>query len=137
MFNALLSLDQQYTMLIVMGVLLVGMLAMSIIPQRKRQKETQKMMDSLHVGTKVKTIGGFIGEIVSMDMATNTMVIDISAKGDKSACVTIDRNAVYTTMSVNAAGQTVEPQKEQALDDVAPTSTVKDEPVIKSNEKLD
>lgn len=119
------AISSNVTMLIVLAVLMVVMLVMSIVPQRKRQKETQKMMESLKVGTKIKTIGGFIGEIVSMDSTTNTLVIDLSDKGDRSLCATIDRSAVYTVMSVNAQGQTVEPQKETALDDVKPAATEK------------
>ncbi len=119
------AISSNVTMLIVLAVLMVVMLVMSIVPQRKRQKETQKMMESLKVGTKIKTIGGFIGEIVAMDSTTNTLVIDLSGKGDKSLCATIDRSAVYTVMSVNAQGQTVEPQKETALDDVKPAATEK------------
>ena len=52
-----------WIMLVVLGVLFVLMIVMSIVPQKKRQKETQKMMESLKPGTKIKTIGGFIGEI--------------------------------------------------------------------------
>ena len=124
-------------MLAVLGVLMVLMLVMSIVPQRKRQKEAQKMMDSLSAGTKVKTIGGFIGEIKSID--GNTIVIDLSPKNDGSNLCVLDKSAIYTVMQVGANGQVEEVKQEapKALDDVAEVkaedekkSEVKDEKII-------
>lgn len=112
--------NSQYTMFIVLGVLMVLMFVMSIVPQKKRQKEAQKMMDSLKVGTKIKTIGGFVGDIVSMDNTTGLIVIDLSPNGDKSACCTIDRSAIYTVMKAAEDGSIVAAKEEtpKALDDV-------------------
>ncbi len=105
-------------MIVVLGVLMVLMLVMSIVPQRKRQKEAQKMMDSLTAGTKVKTIGGFIGEIKSIDGAT--IVLDCSPNLDGSHLCVIDKSAIYTVMQVGQNGQVEEVKKEapKALDDV-------------------
>jgi len=119
-FLYILGLDSQNViMLAVLGVLMVLMLVMSIVPQRKRQKEAQKMMDSLSAGTKVKTIGGFIGEIKSID--GNTIVIDLSPKNDGSNLCVLDKSAIYTVMQVGANGQVEEVKQEapKALDDVA------------------
>ncbi|MCR4874827.1 MAG: preprotein translocase subunit YajC [Clostridia bacterium] len=127
--------SQNIIMLAVLGVLMVLMLVMSIVPQRKRQKEAQKMMDSLSAGTKVKTIGGFIGEIKSID--GNTIVIDLSPKNDGSNLCVLDKSAIYTVMQVGANGQVEEAKQEapKALDDVeAPKAEeVKDE--AKAEEK--
>jgi len=112
--------SQSIIMIAVLGVLIVLMLVMSIVPQRKRQKEAQKMMDSLTAGTKVKTIGGFIGEIKSID--GGTIVIDLSPKCDGSNLCVLDKSAIYTIMQVGANGQVEEVKQEapKALDDVAP-----------------
>ena len=112
--------SQSIIMIAVLGVLMVLMLVMSIVPQRKRQKEAQKMMDSLTAGTKVKTIGGFIGEIKSID--GGTIVIDLSPKCDGSNLCVLDKSAIYTIMQVGANGQVEEVKQEapKALDDVAP-----------------
>ena len=111
--------SQNIIMLAVLGGLMILMLVMSIVPQRKRQKEAQKMMDSLTAGTKVKTIGGFIGEIKSIDGAT--LVIDLSPNTDGSNLCVIDRSAIYTIMQVGQSGQIEEVKQEpaKALDDVA------------------
>ena len=126
-FLYILGLDSQNViMLAVLCVLMVLMLVMSIVPQRKRQKEAQKMMDSLSAGTKVKTIGGFIGEIKSID--GNTIVIDLSPKNDGSNLCVLDKSAIYTVMQVGANGQVEEVKQEapKALDDVADANKAED-----------
>ena len=126
-FLYILGLDSHNViMLAVLGVLMVLMLVMSIVPQRKRQKEAQKMMDSLSAGTKVKTIGGFIGEIKSID--GNTIVIDLSPKNDGSNLCVLDKSAIYTVMQVGANGQVEEVKQEapKALDDVADANKAED-----------
>ena len=103
-----------WVMLGVLGVLLVLMFVMSIVPQRKRQKKAQEMMNSIRVGTKVKTIGGFVGEVKAIDSDKNEFVLDLSASGDGSI-LTIDKSAVYTVLNpVAAPAETV-----SAADDVA------------------
>ena len=103
--NYLLALGGQeggsssWVMFVVLGVLLVLMLVMSIVPQRKRQKKAQEMMNSIRVGTKVKTIGGFVGEIKAIDSEKNEFVLDLSANGDGSMLVCIDKSAVYTVLN--------------------------------------
>ncbi len=132
----ILGMDtQSIIMLAVLGVLMVLMLVMSIVPQRKRQKEAQKMMNSLTAGTKVKTIGGFIGEIKSID--GQNIVIDLSPKCDGSNLCVLDKSAIYTVMQVGANGQVEEVKQEapKALDDVAPEKV--DTEAKKEEEKKD
>lgn len=85
-------------MIVVLLVLMVAMFAMSIIPQKKRQKKAQEMVDSIKAGSKVKTIGGFVGEVTKVDNANNVFVLDISANRDGSVMVTIDRSAIYMVL---------------------------------------
>lgn len=86
-------------LIVIMVVMIVGMMLLTIIPQKKRQKKAQEMMNSIRVGTKVKTIGGFIGTVKAIDNANNAFVLDISANEDGSTMVTLDRSAIYTVMS--------------------------------------
>ena len=118
-----------WIMLVVLGVLFVLMIVMSIVPQKKRQKETQKMMESLKPGTKIKTIGGFIGEIKTIDAQAGVITLDLSAKLDGSQIVAIDRSAVYTVMQPAADGtlEEVKNEPELAKDDVAPVVEEKEE----------
>jgi preprotein translocase subunit YajC len=39
-------------------------------PQKKQEKETQNMRDSLKVGDEITTIGGIIGKIISVKEET-------------------------------------------------------------------
>ncbi len=90
--------NKQIIMFALLGVMIVAMIFMSIIPQRKRKKQQQEMMASLKSGTKIKTIGGFIGEIVAFDEAAGTIVLNIG-RNDQEVLVTIDRSAIYQVLS--------------------------------------
>ena len=59
----------------------VVMYFLMIRPQKKQEKEAQEMRDSLAVGDEVTTIGGIIGEIVSIK--DETVVIETTKAGTK------------------------------------------------------
>ncbi|MEG1645835.1 MAG: preprotein translocase subunit YajC [Clostridia bacterium] len=92
------SFFSKYGIIILMVVMMVVMLVMSIIPQKKKQKKAQEMMQQIKVGTKIKTIGGFVGEIKAIDDATNTFIINIGVNGSE-LFTTIDKSAVYTVIN--------------------------------------
>lgn len=72
--------NSSWIMIVVLLVLFVGMMAISIIPQRKKQKEYQQMQSAIKVGTRVMTIGRLIGTVVAIN-TDGTLEIDIGAKG--------------------------------------------------------
>lgn len=53
--------------IVVFGVLIVGMVLMMIIPQRKQKKAQEEMMSKLAIGSIVTSIGGIVGKVVKMD----------------------------------------------------------------------
>jgi preprotein translocase subunit YajC len=55
-----------WTMLIMLGVMFVFLYFFMIRPQKKQEKEKQDMQNGLAVGDEVTTIGGIIGQIVSI-----------------------------------------------------------------------
>jgi preprotein translocase subunit YajC len=64
-----------------LAFLMVAMYFFMIAPQRKKQKELQKMIDGLETGDEVLTAGGIIGEVtnrkgdrVVLRIADNTKV---------------------------------------------------------------
>ncbi|MDE6614086.1 MAG: preprotein translocase subunit YajC [Clostridia bacterium] len=126
-------------MIVVLVVLMIGMFAMSIIPQRKRQKKAQEMMNSITVGTKIKTIGGFVGEVKKIDNANNLFTLDISANNDGSTMVVIDRSAVYTVLEAvkTSEGEVKIQEKPQvaAMDDMEADSASKEKKAKKSESK--
>ena len=128
-------------MIVVLIVLMVVMFAASIIPQKKRQKKAQEMMNGITVGTKVKTIGGFVGEVKKVNNADGTFTLDISASGDGSMMVVIDKSAIYTVLQAVTAptGETTleEKKKEEvvAMDDVEADAELAKKKAEKKNKK--
>ncbi len=55
--------DSPYIMIVVLVLMMVFFYFMIIRPQKKQQKEAQDRINSLKVGDKVVTIGGFYGTI--------------------------------------------------------------------------
>jgi len=49
-----------------MIVLFVAMYFILILPQKRREKKTREMLDSLKVGDKIVTIGGIDGKIINI-----------------------------------------------------------------------
>ena len=59
-----------WTMWIIIGVMVIAFIAMSFFNNKKRKEqaaEEAKKKDALCAGTKIITIGGIIGEVVSSD----------------------------------------------------------------------
>ncbi|MGC9362065.1 MAG: preprotein translocase subunit YajC [Candidatus Syntrophosphaera sp.] len=63
-----------------------------ILPQQKKQKEHQKMLDSLQVNDKVVTNSGIYGRIVSFKPDKNTIMLEIDE--NNKVRVEIQRGAV-------------------------------------------
>jgi preprotein translocase subunit YajC len=55
-----------YSSLIMILAVFALMYFMVLRPQQKKEKETQKMRDSLRVGDEIVTIGGFYGKILKV-----------------------------------------------------------------------
>ncbi len=53
--------------ILMLGGMLVILYFFLIRPQKKRQKQVDKMLSELSVGNKVVTIGGFVGKIKKLD----------------------------------------------------------------------
>ncbi|MEG1663535.1 MAG: preprotein translocase subunit YajC, partial [Clostridia bacterium] len=79
---------------------------MTIIPQKKRQKQQQQMMNSLNVGTKIMTIGRMVGKITQVN-ADNTLIINVGTESSPTLIV-IDRAAVGLVLE-NIAAPVVAP----------------------------
>ena len=126
MTNVLLALDGgTIGMVVVLVVMMVAMFALSIIPQKKRQKKAQEMMNSISVGTKVKTIGGFVGEVKKIDNMSNTFTLDIQA--------------IYTVMEMtkNAEGEATLQEKPEvtAMDDIEADKVAEEKKAAKKSKK--
>jgi len=97
MFNNLVGAFQDYIMFIVLGAFFVLMIVMTIIPQRKQKKKMQEMMNSIQVGDKIMTIGGFVGVIVEYDAATDGYLVNIGTD-EAPVHVNLIKNAIRSKM---------------------------------------
>ena len=70
-----------WTMIIMLGGLLLVMYFVMIRPQKKQEKEQNDMRNNLTVGDEITTIGGIIGKIVSIK--EETCVIETSHERTK------------------------------------------------------
>lgn len=70
-----------------------------IRPQQKKQKELQKMRDSLTEGNQVVTAGGIQGVIRKIKEKEGIFSIEI----DKNVVIDVDKNSVYPASEKPAA----------------------------------
>ena len=93
MISNLCAMDgSSIVMIVVLLVLFVGMMAISIIPQKKKQKEYAAMQEAIKVGTRIMTIGRLVGTVVAIN-TDNTIEVDIGAKGSPVVIV-INREGI-------------------------------------------
>lgn len=78
-------------MLIMMVAIFAIMWLFMIRPQQKKQKEIRKFQNSLQEGTKVVTGGGMYGTVKRIDLAANTVDVEVA----RGVVVTIDKNYVF------------------------------------------
>lgn len=99
MLNNILAVDlsSNWVMLVILGGFFVLMMVMTILPQKKRQKQMQEMMAGLVVGTKVMTIGRMIGKIVSIDTSTNQIILNVGTE-ENPTLITIDKAGIGYVM---------------------------------------
>jgi preprotein translocase subunit YajC len=76
--------------------ILLLMYFMLIRPQRKREKEQQKMRNNLQIGDEVTTSGGIIGRVVSL--REDTVVIETGSDRSK---IRIKRWAIQSTSTLH------------------------------------
>ena len=121
--SALAALENPSTiMYIVIGVVLVLMIALSIIPQRKRKKQQEQMMNSLAVGTKIMTIGRMVGKIAQVN-ADNTLVVNVGTD-DNPTLIVIDRQAVGLVLEAVAAPAPAAPEAPAVEETTETTETI-------------
>ena len=122
--TGILGLATQYWMYIAIGAVLVVMIVLTIIPQRKRQKEQKAMMDSITVGTKIMTIGRMVGKITQVN-ADNTLIVNVGTENSPTYIV-IDRQAVGLVLEAVPVAAPAPVAEEPAAE--APVEEVAEEP---------
>ena len=108
---------------VIFAVMIVVMILLTAIPNKKRQKEYNQMINSLHVGTKIMTIGRMIGTITKL-YDDGTLELDVGTPGNP-VIITISRDAISTNLTAQAEA------KAQAE---AAKNGAKKEPEVKAEE---
>ena len=67
-------------MLIMMGLIFVVMYFFIIRPQRKKEKELQKLREELKKNDDIVTAGGIHGKVMDVDVDTVVIAIESAAK---------------------------------------------------------
>ena len=98
--------------------------------QKKRQEETQNMLDSIQPGNKVKTIGGICGVVVEVCPEDNTFVLETGTEASGKSYIKFDKQAVYQTDAV--AKKEEAPVEEQVE---APAETTEEAPFEEATEE--
>ena len=109
-----------WIMIVVLLVLFVGMMAISIIPQKKKQKEYQEMQNAIKVGTRIMTIGRLVGTVVAIN-TDNTIEVDIGAKGTP-VIIVINREGIGLNLDAPQTGSNQVEKKAEGDVDAEPAS---------------
>ena len=99
MFNLLAEGSKwpTYVLLGVFVLLIVGMMVLNRRTQKKRQTETENMLNAIKPGNKVKTIGGICGIVVEVCPEDNTFVLETGTEASGKSYLKFDKQAVYQT----------------------------------------
>lgn len=113
---------QKYGLYIILAVFIVIMFLTTLIPNRKQKKERENLMANIKPGAKIKTYGGLLGTIVSMNDVKNEVVLNVGTDGNQTL-ITIVKEAIYTVIpdgtTVATSSQSIEEQAKK--DNVALT----------------
>jgi preprotein translocase subunit YajC len=64
-----------YSLFIMLGILIVGMYFLMIRPQQRRRREMQEMQSTIGPGDQVLTIGGLYGTVTAIDDESVTLEV--------------------------------------------------------------
>lgn len=67
---------------------------MMIRPQKKQQKEMQKMLDSLEVGDKIVTIGGICGKVIKLKDDKVWISTGKVSEDSQKSTITFEKSAI-------------------------------------------
>ena len=122
---------------VILIVLVVAMLVLPTITNRRRMKEYNTMLDQLRVGDEIRTIGGVVGRVTKINTKgeIKTFVLETGAKGSKTT-MEFDMAAVGTVLkSTYVAPVEKEEKKEENAEKVENTENVEEKPEEQKQEE--
>lgn len=90
-----------YGSLIWIVLLFVLMYFMMIRPQKKQQKEMQKMLAALEVGDKVVTIGGICGKVTKLKDDVVYIETGFMANPNERTTLKMERSSIKTVQTIH------------------------------------
>lgn len=91
----------QWGFLIMMVVMFAILWLFMIRPQQKKQKEIRNFQNSLQEGARVVTGGGIYGTVKHINMADNTIELEIA----RGVVITVDKGYVFANTASSAQSQ--------------------------------
>lgn len=122
--------------MIAVVVLVIGaMYFLSNRSQKKRQEETEALLNAIKPGNKVKTIGGICGVVVEICEDDGTFVLETGTEASGKSFIKFDKQAVYKTDAVvEKPVEAPAPAEEVKAEEPAPVEEVKAEEPAASEE---
>lgn len=98
MYNQLLESNATgYIAIGVIIVLLIAFFVWSFLSQKKKQKAYNETINAIRPGSKVKTIGGIVGEVVEVNDEEGTFVLRTGDSAGNVSFMKFDKQAIYQT----------------------------------------
>ena len=119
-----------YLWIIVIVVLLAAFLVWSFISQRKKQKQFNETINAIKPGSKVKTIGGIVGEVVEINDEEGTFVLRTGDSEGNFSYMKFDKQAIYQTDAKP------EPVTEEKSEPAEAAEEKEEEPVSEAKEEV-
>ncbi len=98
---------------VILIVVLIAMLIVPYISQRRKTKEYEAMINSINVGDLVKTAGGIIGRVKSISDKgeIKTIILETGSKNEKSY-MEFDMSMIYCVLKSTKATETQSEEKQ-------------------------
>lgn len=119
---------QSWILIGVLVVLLVAFLVWSNVSNKKKQKQFNETINAIKPGSKVKTIGGICGIVVSVNNEENTFVLKTGEDGKEGNYIKFDKQAIYQT---DAKAEPVAAAKAEKTEKVAKAEKVENAEDVK------
>lgn len=109
-----------YIPIIIIVLLLVAFFVWSFVSNRKKQKNFNETINAVRPGSKVKTIGGIVGEVVEVNDEENTFVLRTGDSAGNVSFMKFDKQAIYQTDA--------KPEPKPETEEEAPAADSAEEP---------
>lgn len=86
-----------YVFLGIIVVLIIALIVWSYVSNKKKQKKYSETIEAVKPGSKVKTIGGIVGEVVEVNAEEGTFVLRTGDSAGNYSYMKFDKQAIYQT----------------------------------------